>query len=57
MPQSRIDFQFSSEILGRRQLDGRLPVLLIKAPKTLKKQQRRGSFRISAALKARVEWT
>ena len=56
MPQSPLDFRFSSEILGRRQLDGRLPVLLVKAPNRLEKQQRRNSFRISAALKARATW-
>ena len=56
MPQSPLDFRFSSEILGRRQLDGRLPVLLVKAPNRLEKQQRRNSFRISATLKARATW-
>ena len=55
-PQSSLDFRFSSEILGRHQLDGRLPVLLVKAPNHLEKQQRRNSFRISAALKARATW-
>ena len=56
MPQSPQEFRFSSEILGRSTLDGRLPVLLVKAPNRLEKQQRRNSFRISAALKSRVMW-
>ena len=55
-PQSRVDFCFSSEILGRRQAGDRLPLLLLKAPNTIQKQQRRTSFRISAALKAKVVW-
>ena len=53
---STLDYRFSSEILGRRRLNGRLPVLLVKAPDHLEKQQRRTSYRISAALKARVQW-
>ena len=56
IPQSPTDFHFSSEILGRRKLDGRLPVLLVKAPNRLERQQRRDAFRISAALKASVSW-
>ena len=56
MPQSQLDFHFSSEILGRRKLDGRLPVLLVKAPNCLEKKQRRDAYRISAALKSRVVW-
>ena len=55
-PQSRVDFCFSSEILGRRQAGDRLPLLLLKAPNTIEQQQRRTSFRVSAALKARVIW-
>jgi hypothetical protein len=50
------DFRFSSEILGHRRLEGHLPVLLVKAPGHLELQQRRTSFRVAAALKARVEW-
>jgi len=50
------DCRFSSEILGRQRLNGRLPVLLVKAPDTVEKLQRRTSFRISVALKARAQW-
>lgn len=53
---SPFDYRFSSEILGRGRINGRLPVLLVKAPETLEKQQRRTAFRISVALKARVQW-
>ena len=56
MPQSPQEFRFSSEIIGRSTLDDQLPVLLVKAPNRLEKQQRRNSFRISAALKSRVVW-
>lgn len=56
IPQSPTDFHFSSEILGRRKLDGRVPVLLLKAPNRVERQQRRDAFRISAALKASVAW-
>ena len=45
------EFHFPIEILGRSTLDSRLPVLLVKAPNLLERQQRRNSFRISAALK------
>ncbi len=51
------DFHFSSEILGRHRLHGRLPVLLVKAPRQLDKSQRRTSHRIDAALKASVVWS
>lgn len=51
------DYRFSSEILGRGRLNGRLPVLLVKAPEVLEKQQRRTAFRMSVALKARVQWS
>ena len=54
--QSPTDFHFLSEILGRRKLDGRVPVLLLKAPSRVERQQRRDAFRISAALKASVAW-
>lgn len=56
IPQSPTDFHFSSEILGHRKLDGRVPVLLLKAPNRVERQQRRDAFRISAALKASVAW-
>ncbi|MFT5090973.1 MAG: hypothetical protein ACI906_000630 [Candidatus Latescibacterota bacterium] len=50
------DFHFSSEILGRHRLHGRLPVLLIKAPKQIDDGQRRTSHRVSAALKSEATW-
>ena len=56
LSQSPGTFRFSSEILGRSRLNGRLPVLLVKAPGQYKRQQRRAAYRISAVLKARVEW-
>lgn len=49
-------YHFSSEILGRSRLNGRLPVLLVKAPQTIEWQQRRAAYRISVAIKARIEW-
>ena len=56
IPQSPKDFHFTSEILGRRKLDGRAAVLLLKAPSRLEKQQRRDAFRITAAIKSSVAW-
>ncbi len=50
------DFHFSSEIIGRHRLHGRLPVLLIKAPQQIEDGQRRTSHRVSAALKAEATW-
>lgn len=47
---------FSSEILGRGRLNGRLPVLLVKAPEAIHWEQRRTAYRVSVALKARLEW-
>ncbi|MFA6110463.1 MAG: hypothetical protein WDA75_17000 [Candidatus Latescibacterota bacterium] len=47
---------FASEILGRGRLNGRLPVLLVKAPEAIHWEQRRAAYRISVALKARLEW-
>lgn len=54
---NRATYSFSSEILGRGRIDGRLPVLLVRAPTMIDEQQRRTSYRISVALRAQVEWT
>ena len=50
------EYSFSTEILGRRRLNGHLPVLLVKTPDTIKHKQRRSAFRVSVTLRARVEW-
>ena len=50
------EYSFSSEILGRRRLHGRLPVLLVKPPNQLEHKYRRTAFRVSVTLKALVEW-
>lgn len=47
---------FSSEILGRGRLNGRLPVLLVKAPESIHWEQRRAAYRVTVALKARLAW-
>jgi len=56
LSQNSGNFRFSSEILGRSRLNGRLPILLVKAPGQVEKQQRRAAYRISVVLKARAEW-
>ena len=50
------EFSFSSEILGRRRLNGHLPVLLVRPPKRVERKQRRSSFRVSVSLRANVRW-
>ena len=51
------EFSFSSEILGRRRLNGHLPVLLVKPPEQVERVQRRTAFRVSLALRAKVRWS
>ncbi|MEW6754466.1 MAG: hypothetical protein AB1505_26310 [Candidatus Latescibacterota bacterium] len=46
--------RFASEILGRSRLNGRLPVLLVRAPQALEPPQRRGAYRMSVALRGSV---
>ena len=50
------DYSFSSEIFGRRRLHDRVPVLLLKLPRTIDGHQRRGSYRVAVTLKALAEW-
>lgn len=57
LPKDTAEFSFSSEILGRRRLQGRLPVLLVKAPREVERIQRRTSYRMAVTLKTLVEWT
>ena len=51
------EFSFTSEILGRRRLNGHLPVLLVKPPDQVKRVQRRTAFRVSLSLRTKVRWT
>ena len=51
------EFSFSSEILGRRRLNGHLPVLLVKPPKHVDRIQRRTAFRISLSMRTKVQWS
>ena len=53
---STSEYSFSSEILGRRRLHGRLPVLLIKRPEEIDKTHQRSDYRVSVTLRSRVEW-
>jgi hypothetical protein len=58
LSQNRSNLKFTSEIVGRSRLNDRLPVLLVKAPAQLERQQqRRAAYRVSVAIKARAEWT
>ena len=56
LPKSPKDYSFSSEIFGRRRLNDRVPVLLLKLPRTIDGHQRRGSYRVAVTLKALAEW-
>jgi hypothetical protein len=47
---------FSAEVLGSGRLDGRLPVLLVKPPPHLERNQRRGAHRVAVCLRAQAEW-
>ena len=51
------EYSFTSEIVGRVRLHGRLPVLLVKPPEHVECKKRRGAYRVSVALQAQVEWT
>ena len=51
------EFSFSSEILGRRRLNGHLPVLLVKSPDRVERVQRRTAFRVSLSLRTKVRWS
>ena len=50
------EYSFTSEIVGRVRLHGRLPVLLVKPPQHVECRKRRDAYRISVALQAQVEW-
>jgi hypothetical protein len=54
--ESADEYSFSSEIIGRRRLNGHLPVLLIKPPNNIEHKQRRSAFRVSVTLRVLVEW-
>ena len=49
-------YSFASEVSGRRRLNGRLPVLLVKPPAQIERQQRRSAFRVAVTLRTQVEW-
>jgi len=49
--------RFSSEILGRSRLQGRLPVIVLRAPEHLVRRQRREAHRVSTVLQARITWS
>lgn len=57
LPQDTAEFSFASQIHGRRQLQGRLPVLLLNPPADVDRVQRRTSYRMAVTLKALIEWT
>ena len=52
----RDEFSFSTKILGRRRLNGQLPVLLVRPPEQIQRKQRRTSYRVSVSLRTRIEW-
>ena len=56
LPKSPKDYSFSSEIFGRRRLNDRVPVLLLKPPREIEGHQRRDSFRVAVTLKAMAKW-
>tara|TARA_Y100000588_G_C14205162_1_gene904332 strand:+ start:242 stop:1108 length:867 start_codon:yes stop_codon:yes gene_type:complete len=57
LPKESAEFSFASQIHGRRQLQGRLPVLLVNPPADVDRVQRRTSYRMAVTLKALIEWT
>lgn len=47
---------FSSEIRGRGRLRGRLPVLLVEPPESLKRQHERRAQRVSVCIGGQISW-
>ena len=50
------DIRFATKVLGRKRLNGRIPVLLVNRPTRVAQRQRRASYRIATGLKTTLEW-